>query len=482
MKEDSTYIRPRSVQKRGESHYHIEINETEDALVVSGPDSRMFEGSPQTREGVCVKRCPLTVENAGIIMSLFDYTKPKRHKGRAVTIGLGDRLGIASGGHIELIRDLDVFPVLAQQSIRELNLTGRNYGEVLAAAAWAVFSEGYAKGYGADGDHLKTLDEIKYALNAGFSMITLDCSEHIRNDLASASQESVDALYERLDDHVRRDMEDRYPGREFPIEGDVSIWFAPEDFRRMAMIYLPAIIHAEKMYEAAVKSAGVDYEISIDETLTTTTPQSHYFVADELIRRGVEITSLAPRFVGEFQKGIDYRGDIPDFRRDFELHAKIAAHFGYKISVHSGSDKFSIFPSVNALTGGRYHLKTAGTNWLEAVRVIAQKSPGLYREIHAFALDALPEAKKYYHITANTANIEHSDRVSDDGLASYLDKDDSRQVLHITYGLVLQALKADGTPLFRDRIYDVLRKHDTDYRAGLRKHIGKHLERLGYTV
>ena len=110
---------------------------------------------------------------------------PVVHKGKKVTIGLGDRLGLASPGHIRTVTDLDVFPVLAQQSIRELNLTGRTYDDVISAAAWAVFQQGYKKGYGADGDHLKTAEEVKMALDIGMTMITLDCSDHIDYDAAN---------------------------------------------------------------------------------------------------------------------------------------------------------------------------------------------------------------------------------------------------------------------------------------------------------
>ena len=75
------------------------------------------------------------------------------------------------------------------------------------------------------------------------------------------------------------------------------------------------------------------------------------------------------------------------------MHAEIADHFGYKVSVHSGSDKFAVFGIVGKYTKGRYHVKTAGTNWLEAVRVIAEVAPDLYRKMHLFALNNLNEAK-----------------------------------------------------------------------------------------
>ena len=85
--------------------------------------------------------------------------------------------------------------MLAQQSMRELSLTGRNYKDVLDAASWAVFQEGYTSGFGADGDHLKKTEEVKMAIDCGYSMITLDCSEHINNSVPGLSREEVDRMY-----------------------------------------------------------------------------------------------------------------------------------------------------------------------------------------------------------------------------------------------------------------------------------------------
>jgi len=450
-----------------------------DMLCVKGSDMTLFEGEVITEENETYMLCPLTVGNSKVIRDLFEFARPVSHKGHAITIGLGDRLGLASVGHLRLLRDMDVFPVLAQQSIRELNLTGRTYEDVLAAVVWAVFREGYTKGYGADGDHLKTHEEVKYALDCGYTMITLDCSEHIRNDIVSAAQADVEAEYAKIPANVTSELEERYLNKSFPICDDITIEFSKEDLMRTVLIYLPAIAHAFSVYEELIKGKGIDFEVSIDETLSTTTPQAHFFVANELIRQGVEVSSIAPRFVGEFQKGIDYRGCVDEFEKDFLIHAKIADKFGYKLSVHSGSDKFSVFPIVGRLTGGRFHLKTAGTNWLEAVRVIAMRSPDFYRELHNFALENLEEARKYYHITCDLSKIADLDNVADIDLPSFLDEENARQVIHITYGLILQNEDNDGIKRLRNEIYDLLDKHEDDYIDVLVKHIGKHITSLG---
>lgn len=472
-------VYPGSVRSRGDSVYMMADTGEGVRLAVYGADRVLFEGEEKSDSGRAYKLCPLTPANAKVIRKLFDFTNPRSYKGHDVTFGFGDRLGAANPGQIRAIRDLDVFPVLAQQSIRELNLTDRSFDDVLAAAVWAVFREGYEKGYGADGDHLKTHDEVIYALDRGYSMITLDCSAYFRNDYASAPQEEIDARYGELPADTVSTLEAEYLGRSFVIDQDLTITFSASDLRRAVLVYLPAIDHAVSIYDELLKGAGVDYEISIDETLATTLPQSHFFMANELVRRGVEFSGIAPRFVGEFQKGIDYRGDPAEFERDFIVHAKIAGKFGYRISVHSGSDKLSIYPFVSKLTQGRYHVKTAGTHWLEALRVIARYDPGLYREIHAFAMDNLPEARTYYKITEDISGIRDLDGVPDAGLPDYLDRDDARQVLHITFGLILRAKAPGGAYLFRDRIYQFLYIHEAEYIAALDKHIGRHLAALG---
>lgn len=475
-------VYPDSIQSAAGSLFLIARDNREKFLIILSQEAfpAKFEGVEVPLANGKAKKCGLTIQNCDALREIFPYTIPKNHRGLPITIGLGDRLGLASSGHIRLIKDLPVFPILAQQSIRELNLTGRTYPEVLAAASWAVFQEGYTKGFGADGDHLKTAEEVKMALDCGYTMITLDCSEHIDNQAAALSETEINERYQQLPPAVRSNLEAKYLGKTIDLKG-VSLTFNQADFQKIVLVYRKAIDYTIDLYNNLIKnySRKIDFEMSIDETLTSTSPESHYFVAAELIDAGLEITSLAPRFCGEFQKGIDYIGDQRQFTEEFKAHVKIAEHFGYKISVHSGSDKFAVFPIIGKETGAKYHLKTAGTNWLEAVRVIALKNPALYRRMHQFALEHLAEAKKYYHISADPARVPDINKMSDAELPGLMDQDDSRQVLHITYGLILQAKNPDGSPTFRDQIYETLHQFEADYYAALEKHIGKHLKLLG---
>lgn len=426
------------------------------------------------------KLCPANHENRLVLNRYFPHTVPQAFGKQTATFGLGDRLGLAGPGHLQLVRTRKVKPILAQQSIRELNLTGRDYKEVMDAAAYAVFREGYRDGYGADGDHLKREEDIQMSLDLGFTMLTLDCSEKIDNSIEGLDEAAVESKYEGLPADVRTHYETRYLDRTFRI-GEHTLAFNRLNLMKITLIYREAIDFMVYIYEKYIRTAGrtVDFEISIDETLTPTTPAAHFLVARELNDRGVDIFSMAPRFCGEFQKGIDYIGDLEQFEREFRVHAAVADHFGYKLSIHSGSDKFSVFPVIGKHTKGRWHVKTAGTNWLEAVRTVAKVNPGLYRRMHEYAYEHFKEATAYYHVKADLSKIKPLGEVPDAELPNYLDDDDARQMIHITYGLLLQAKAPDGKPLFKDEFYRTLIEQEDAYAEALKRHIGKHLDLLG---
>ncbi len=444
-----------------------------DVLIIAGGDLG-FAGEDFIADGCRCRKAPLTHDNAVNLRRLFPFTAPRQGLASDRSLGVGDRLGVAGPGHLRVFKKYDAFPILAQQSIRELTLTGRTYEDVLDCVTFAVYRAGYRDGFGADGDHLKKPEELEYALRCGFTMITLDCSEHIRNDVDSMTDAQVDQAYQ-----ADAALEQLYLGRSFTIGNDAVLTFGQSEFRRMTLIYNQAIRFAATIYERYIRPNPVDFEISIDETATPTTPLQHYYVASELRRRGVVFATLAPRFCGEFQKGVDYIGDLRQFERDFAVHAAVASHFGYKISVHSGSDKFSVFPIVGRLSQGRYHLKTAGTNWLEAIKLVAMKQPALYREIHAFALRNFTEARRYYHVTTRLDLIPDLAGLPDQELPVLFAQNDARQLIHITYGLILTARRPDGAYLFRARLYAFWQENADAYADLIEQHIGRHLATLG---
>ncbi|MBM4277625.1 MAG: hypothetical protein FJ130_07015 [Deltaproteobacteria bacterium] len=453
-------------------------------LIVIGEKELLFKDSfigKTFHHSPSLKVCDLSPENTLSLMELFPFTRPVSLLNYPATIGTGDRLGLATSGHIRAVRKFRVRPVLAQQSIRENGQTGRNYKEVIADAAWSVFQESYQEGYGADGDHLKSLDEVKLALDAGVSMITLDLSEKLNFEAFSLPGEVVGKRFkEEIDPgdadvllHLFLDKEFRFSGS----RGDLSIRFSEEEVKRHVLLFHRAIDFSEEVHQFLILRTGrkplIDFEISIDEIPFPTSPETHLFLMIAFRHRGVRIDSLAPRFIGEFQKGIDYRGEAAAFRGQFYRHVLIAQHYGnYKLSIHSGSDKFSIFPVIGEISQGKIHLKTAGTSWLEAVRLITLKDPSLYREMYQEALSSFGEASKHYQVTTDLSRIPPIKGLTDSELSSLLDQENARQLLHITYGFLLKSE-------LRDRIFKTLIHYEEDYASLLENHIEKHLEYLG---
>jgi len=472
-------VYPDSLRKHKDKFFFLAKVKNEKVLVIVENDSLSdnFLGVVHHISGVKVRICELSNRNCHELRKVFTFMNPKSHRTEKFTFGLGDRLGLASAGHLRLIKDKNVFPVLAQQSIREITLTARDYDDVICAACWAVFQEGYTKGFGADGDHLKTKDEVKMAIDHGFTMITLDCSDYIGGRHGVLTDKDLDEKYNEIDDDRRQLLELKYLDKCFKLINGRTINFTPASLKEATVLYLKAIDFAADVYHNLIEKCGrdIDFEMSVDETYTATTPEAHFFVASELFSEGVRPISLAPKFCGEFQKGIDYKGNIEQFEREFAEHAEIAGHFGYKLSIHSGSDKFSIFPIIADKTNSNVHVKTAGTNWLEALRVIAEIDPSLFVRIYDYAVKSLLEAKKYYHVAVDEKSAPDVTKLDEDSISSLLVLEESRQILHITYGALLLAKNDSGKPLFKDLIYDLLNDNEELYYEKLAIHIGNHM-------
>ena len=465
-------VYPDSVRIFEDTLFYMARASKHKVLVVKGASAKRFSGEDCGDSKICL----CDVANAQTLMDMFDFTRPVRHKGKDRSFGLGDRLGMASCAHVRLMKGKDVFPVIAQQSIRELNLTQRTYHDVLASAVFAVFQEGYEGGFGMDGDHLKSADEVSMALACGSTMITIDCSGQIDNSLVNLPDDEIEKRYTGGEDLI-----DTYCTKPIRLSDGTLLAISKAQLKRNYVIYKNAMDFMVKIYNDLIKTAPrpVDYEVSLDETETSTSPEAHYIVANELIKCGVEITSLAPRFVGEFQKGIDYIGDLEAFEKDITMQYQIAETLGYKLSVHSGSDKFLIFPIVAKVTNGKWHLKTSGTNWLEAVHMISIENPKLFRRMYDHAKDVFTDACRFYHVAATLDKMPDIRGMKDGALGTLFENNDTRQLLHITYGSQLNDTDLKGRFLFREAIFDTLYQHEAEYDQMLIKHIGNHLKHLG---
>ncbi|MBE6364926.1 MAG: hypothetical protein E7053_04135 [Lentisphaerae bacterium] len=435
-----------------------------------------FEGETVALNGGAVAiKGGLTEVNAAALRKYFPWTAPKSLRNVRTTVGCGDRLGLATTGHLRAANKVQVSPVLAQQSIRELTMTKRTFRKVVDDACFLVFAADYRDGYGADGDHLKTLADIDTALAAGMPMITLDLSDVMNAAAGNWDAAAVDEAFDKLPAELKRIIGADYAGKEFILGENVSVMIDELTAKRCAVMYTAALDFALQVYEhlKAARGDEFDLEISIDETSSPTLPTHHLFITRELHRRGVEFSSLAPRFIGEFQKAIDYIGDLDEFDRQFKIHALIARNHGnYKISIHSGSDKFAVYPTIGRETCHYLHLKTAGTSWLEAVTVIAYKDPQLYRDMHQCALDNVTEMLKLYHITADFNKIPALAALSDAELPALMTMPEARQLLHINYGPIL-------TGALRRRFFEAMHKFEADYDARIEAHFDKHLSLLG---
>ncbi len=437
--------------------------------------------------------CPCSAENARLLREEFPWTGPIP-LGKAPVIGCGDRLGVATPGHIRACRQKGARPVLAQQSIREMERTGRSPQEVIDDVTWSVFQEGYTEGYGADADHLKTPEDIDRCVETGYTMYTIDPSDHVDNEADHLGDDELTRRFEGLPwDTLGLTAEkylDRYASDSIVLEseaGTLEIDFGVEELKRAAVKYSAAIAHTSTMadhlarrYAADRPGEEYDLEMSVDETDQPTHPREHYFVAAELERLGVEVTSLAPRFVGDFEKGIDFIGDPDHFEATLKKHVIILQAFGgYKLSVHSGSDKFTVFPILGRQAGPKVHLKTAGTSYLEALRIPARHAPDFFREIVDYAFERFEADRKTYHVSTDLDAIPTPGDVDDADLeATYLDENNGRQLLHITYGSVLTA-KQDGGWRFKDRFLEFLNEHEEDHFDTLENHFRHHIESVG---
>jgi len=432
--------------------------------------------------------CTCNHRNALALRRWFPFTSPKVI-GLAPAIGTGDRVGLATPGHIRAVRRYGILPVLAQQSIREMKRTSRSPRDVIDDVSWSVFQEGYKDGFAADADHVKTEKGVEDTFEAGFTMYTIDPSEHVDDE---ADRYELDALRERFKSLPWNDLKCRgedhlqiYLGREIELTSDnekyaFNISFSEEDLLRAAVKYSAAIAHVVRLkgrLDELFKDEGYDLEVSVDETSAPTRPLGHVFIALELRRLEIRIQGLALRFVGDFEKAIDYIGDLGEFEKTFRDHAIIARNLGpYKLSIHSGSDKFSIYPIVGRLARDMAHLKTAGTSYLESLRVIARHDPALFREIVRYSFQNYEKDRKTYHIGTELSMIPIMDEVGDEDLGlRFLDDDHGRQMLHVTFGSILTAKARHGGWLFRDRIREVLIENEEEYYQTIAEHIGRHI-------
>ena len=308
------------------------------------------------------------------------------------SLGIGDRFGRQAKAQLEACvraaqAGVEVIPVW-NKSNREHNLIGSEPSSTRTAADAAVKALGWTKSYYCDADHINLQTVERFLASCDF--YTIDVADFIGE---KADQSAVDAFARRHRELVG----------EIRLEGiDESFEITPAFLSQVANKFLCAVEHAGLVYRKIESAKGRNNfvsEVSMDETDIAQTPAELLIILAAMADESIPLQTIAPKFSGRFNKGVDYAGDVSRFARDLELDLAAVAHavrqYGLptnlKLSIHSGSDKFSIYPAIHSALkkfNAGLHLKTAGTTWLEEIIGLAEAGGDgldLAKEIYAEA-------------------------------------------------------------------------------------------------
>jgi len=369
------------------------------------------------------------------------------------SFGIGDRFARQGEAQLSAImkareQGVEITPVW-NKSFREHENVGTKPQETRIEADKAVKALGWRDDYFVDADHIG-MKNVDYFLDSS-NFFTIDVADLIGKPV---DEKKVNLFVEQ---HKRFIDEIDIPGI------DQNIIISKEKIKEIASKYLGAIEEAGKIYAYIYSKKGLGsfvVEVSMDETNEPQTPAELLFILAGLEQKEIPLATIAPKFSGSFYKGIDYIGNINQFSKEFEQDVAIIQfaveefHFpkDLKLSVHSGSDKFSIYPAIrnvlNKFDAG-IHVKTAGTTWLEEVIGLAQADGDglkLAKEIYRKAFARFDELQKPYAtvIQINQGELPHPESVDkwdSETFTSTLRHDPTnakynsnfRQMIHIAY-------------------------------------------------
>jgi hypothetical protein len=326
------------------------------------------------------------------------------------SFGMGDRFGREGTAQLSAVRTactrgLKLCPVW-NKSNREHAITGTEPASLRAEADAAVHAAGWTGDYFVDADHinLRTVEGFLECCD----FFTIDVAEYVGRPAENADRTAFVARHAELCGAHR-----------LPVSGD-EIYIGRADLGCAADQYLGAMREAGRIYRHIAQrksSSPFAVEVSVDETERPQTPIELLLILAMLADEGIPAQTVAPKFTGRFNKGVDYAGDVAVFEREFDADLDVLAYAarkfglpsGLKISVHSGSDKFSLYPIIRRLVEKHHaglHLKTAGTTWLEEVAGLAEaggEGLRLAKEIYA---RALPRAEKLIEPYAPVVDID----------------------------------------------------------------------------
>lgn len=462
------------VEQAGSSYFLCRIDATGERQLAVAGDTTGFVGR-EVAQGVLL--CACSAEHAQALRARLPWLSPVP-LGRQTSFGFGDRMGSATAGHIQAMRstgaDATIGPIFAQQSVRENTRTGRTPQQVLDDAIWGIFQEGWRAPWGADADHVKEIADLAPFVAAGYTFYTIDPSDYVDNAAQTDTPETLREKVARLPWDALGTSYDalhqRYLNAPFVLDG-LTLEFSELVLLRALAKYGRAITHTAAIaaaLTAQVHGSRFDLEISVDETDTPTSIYEHFLIANELHARGIPVASVAPRFVGKFQKGVDYMGDIDLFEAELVNHVAIMNYFdSYKLSIHTGSDKFGIYPIIARHAHSHVHVKTAGTSYLEALRLVATYDSALFRSMLDHARAHFEHDRKTYFLDAQLSKVPAGAAVSDADLPELLNQFDARQVLHVAFGSILDT--------YGDPLRALIAAHEEAFRLGLERHFTRHL-------
>lgn len=369
------------------------------------------------------------------------------------SFGTGDRFGLQGDAQLEAIRKAHAkgvdIAIVWNKSHREHTIVDSSQDELRHEANQAIRAAAWKGSYHVDADHIN-LSNVDLFLDSS-DFFTLDVADFIGT---KASAEDLEAFVTKYDTYIG-DLE---------IDGiSKPLIVTREKLREIAEKYLFAVQQAGAIYQYIAERKGpytFITEVSMDETAEPQTPDELFFILAAIADNGIPTQTIAPKFTGRFNKGVDYQGDVTQFNREFEedicvIRQAISSFDlpdNLKLSVHSGSDKFSIYPGIRKAIethDAGVHVKTAGTTWLEEliglaesggeslelVKQIYRKAYGRFDELcgpYASVIDIdraalpMPDEVDAWDSTKMTQTIRH-----DQSCLSY--DVNIRQLLHVGY-------------------------------------------------
>jgi len=402
------------------------------------------------------------------------------------SFGVGDRFGLAGKAQLRAIiqakeQGINVTPVW-NKSHREHTIIGTSPASVRAEADDAVKSLGFESPYFVDADHVGLNNVDLFTDSSDF--FTLDVADFIGR---SVSENKLNGFADRYSKYV--------PSFEIPLVAE-SLKVTKKQLLQIGQKFLPAVEQAGRIYRRIKSRKGADIviEISMDETDAPQTPAELFFILAMVADEGIPAQTIAPRFTGRFNKGVDYAGDVARFAREFEQSVAVVAFAagelglpsGLKLSVHSGSDKFAVYePISKALKkfGAGLHIKTAGTTWLEEISSLAAAGGDglrIAKAVYAGAYEQIDLLCKPY---ANVVDIKKERLPNPKAVAGWSSEQypeairhntdydgynpDFRQLMHVAYKVAAEMKK---------RYTDAIKENEQAVSQAVQENIYRHIK------